>query len=73
MYELFKNIAEKNSCQLRGVCSIHPTLNLLNYALLLEIKEASFYLVKLKDLGITNCSNVSYIIEILSIFLINTN
>jgi len=73
MYELFKNIAEKNSCKLRGACSIHPSLNLLNYALLLEIKEISFYLIKLKEFGITNNSTAAFLVEILSIFLINTN
>lgn len=73
MYKYFKNIAEKNSCQLNGVCSIHPSLNALYQVLLNELKEISFYIVKLKEFGLTNKSVMALCIESLSIFLINTN
>ena len=73
MYDFFKNIIEKNSCKSEGICSIHPSIVSLNEILLNEIREISFYLVKLKEFGLTNANAMNFCIEILSIFLINTN
>lgn len=73
MYEYFKNIAEKNSCQLSGACTIHPSVNALYEVLLSQIREISFYLVKLKEFGITNKLATAEAVEALSIFLINTS
>lgn len=73
MFNFFKNISEKNSCNLNGACSIHPSISSLYYFLLNEIKEISFYLVKLKELGYTNIQSSGFCIECLSIFLINTS
>ena len=54
MYNFFKNIAEQNSCNLIGACSIHPSINALYQIILNEIREISFYLVKLKEFKITD-------------------
>ncbi len=73
MFEFFKNIAEKNACQLSGVCSIHPSVNSLYELLLNEARELAFYLVKLNEFKVTNSAAVAFLIEVLSIFLINTS
>ena len=73
MYNFFKNIAEQNSCNLIGACSIHPSINALYQIILNEIREISFYLVKLKEFKITDEKAIKISIEGLSIFLINTS
>jgi len=73
MYDFFKNIAEKNSCTLMGVCSIHPSINALYQLILNEIREISFYLVKLKAFKIYDKKANEIAIKGLSIFLINTS
>ena len=73
MYEFFKNIAEKNACQLSGVCSIHPSVNSLYELLLSEARELAFYLVKLNEFKMSNKEAVILLIDVLSIFLINTS
>ena len=73
MYKYFKNISDKSACLFSGVCSIHPTISALYEAMLSEIREASFYIVKLKEFGFTNINAMSELIEALSIFMINTN
>ena len=73
MYDFFKNIAEKNSCTLMGVCSVHPSVNALSQIILNEIREISFYLVKLKEFKITDKKAIELCINGLSIFLINTS
>lgn len=73
MYKYFKNIAESSSCSLSGVCSIHPSISALNDILIYEIREAVFYLVKLKEFGFLNKSSKEYCLTTLSLFLINTS
>ncbi len=73
MLEYFKNIADKNSCSTGAVCSVHPSVNSLYEIILLEISEISFYVVKLKEFGFLNKETNSYLVESLSIFLINTS
>lgn len=73
MYEFFKNILEKNTCRSIGVCSVHPSVNALYEILLSQLRETSFYLVKLKEFNLLNISAMDKIIESLSIFLINTS
>lgn len=43
-----------DECITKGICSANPTLSSLNEIILLYLKELSFYLVRLKDLGVTN-------------------
>lgn len=73
MYDFFKNIVEKNSCSLMGVCSIHPSINALYQIILNEIREVSSYLVKLKAFDIVDKEASDLAIKGLSIFLINTS
>ncbi|MBQ8636213.1 hypothetical protein IJ425_08695 [bacterium] len=73
MYDFFKNIAEKNSCTLMGACSIHPSINALYQIILNEIREISFYLVKLKAFKIYDNEAMNISLNGLSIFLINTS
>ncbi len=73
MFEFFKNIAEKNACHLSGVCSVHPSVNSLYELLLNEVREIAFYLVKLNEFKISNKETTAFLIEVLSIFLINTS
>ena len=73
MYKYFKNISDKAACSFSGVCSIHPTISALYEALLFEIRETSFYIVKLKEFGFTNKSAMAHLVEVLSVFMINTN
>lgn len=45
---------EYDECLSRGICSISPTLSSLQEVILLYLKELAFYLLKLKDFGVTN-------------------
>lgn len=47
-------LEESDECLAKGICSISPTLSAIQEIVLLYLKELSFYLLKLKDLGITN-------------------
>lgn len=55
MYNEFQIMAEEtDECLTRGICSVNPTLSSLHEIILVYLKGVSFYLLKLKDLGITN-------------------
>ncbi len=73
MFDYFKNIAEKNSCQSIGVCSVHPSVTSLYEILLAQLRDISYYLVKLKEFGFLNNNIMDVVIETLSTFLINTS
>ncbi len=73
MYKYFKSIAEKSCCSQSGVCSIHPSISALYDILIFEIREAAFYLVKIKELGFIDKSAQNICLEALSLFLINTS
>lgn len=45
---------ECDECMTKGICSVNPTLNSIQEIILLYLKELSFYLLKLKDFGVTN-------------------
>lgn len=45
---------ETNECLLRGICAINPTISSLQEIILVYLKGLSFYLLKLKELGITS-------------------
>lgn len=73
MYEYFKNMLERNSCRSIGVCSVHPSVNSVYEVLLGEIREISFYIVKLKEFNLLNRPIMQKMIEALSIFIVNTS
>lgn len=55
MYHEFQTMTDETSeCLTRGICSVNPTLNSLHEIILVYLKGVSFYLLKLKDLGIKN-------------------
>ena len=62
MFDYFKNIAEKNSCQSIGVCSVHPSVNSLYEILLAQLRDISYYLVKLKEFGFLNANIMNVVI-----------
>ena len=73
MYKYFKSLSEVSCCSQSGVCSIHPTTSALYDILLHEIRSASFYIVKMKELNISDKMACSKCLEALSLFLINTS
>ena len=73
MYKYFKNFVEKTGCAMSGACSIHPSIFAMYNVLLYEIKEISFYLVKMKEFGFTNKKIMAKTVEALTIFMINTS
>ena len=73
MYKYFKNIAEKSSCSLSGACSVHPSTSALYNLLLYEIREAVYYLVKIKEFNLVSKKAQEQCIKALSLFLINTS
>lgn len=73
MYRYFKNLIEKTSCSMSGACTIHPSISAMYKVLLNEIREISFYLVKMKEFGFTNKPIMAQSIEALSTFMINTS
>lgn len=50
LYEEHKD----DDCLVKGICSISSTLSSIQEVVLLYIKELSFYLIRLKQFGITN-------------------
>ncbi|MBR2068477.1 MAG: hypothetical protein IJ877_01820 [Candidatus Gastranaerophilales bacterium] len=73
MYKYFKNIAEKSSCSMSGACSVHPVTSALYDVLLYKIREAVFYLVKMKEFNFLDEEAQKECLEKLSLFLINTS
>lgn len=54
---------ECENCMSKGTYSVNPTLTSLQEIILLHLKELSFYLLKLKDFGVTNNTITDSIIE----------
>ena len=73
MYEFLKNLSDKSPCQSMGICSIDPTVSAIEELILSQIRETSFYVIKLRELGHTNSSIEERIIKALSIIMINTS
>ena len=73
MYEFLKNLSDKSNCQSMGICSIDPTVSAIEELLLSQIRETSFYILKLHDLGQTNREIEENLIKGLSIIMINTS
>lgn len=73
MLKFLKNIFSQNACKLNGVCSIHPSINALSELLIEEVREISFYLVKLKEFNIQNSEIMALCAQTLSVFMLNTN
>lgn len=46
--------SEDDECFSKGICSLNPNLSSVHEVILLYLKELSFYLLRLKNFGITN-------------------
>lgn len=57
---------ETNECISKGICSISPALFFLHETIISYLKELAFYLLKLKELGISNEKIKENIIEVVS-------
>ncbi len=73
MYEFLKNLSDKSNCQSMGICSIDPTVSAIEELLLSQIRETSFYILKLRDLGQINKKIEENLIKGLSIIMLNTS
>ena len=45
---------ECDECLTKGICTVNPTLSSVHEIILLYLKELSFYLLKLREFGVTN-------------------
>lgn len=52
--QLISHEYESDECFSKGICSLNPNLASVHEVILLYLKELSFYLLRLKTLGITN-------------------
>lgn len=73
MDNFYKNFWEKSSCQKSGICSANPVLNALEASLLNELRQVSFYIVKLKEFGFENISAMEKAILALTVNLSDMN
>lgn len=64
---------EYDECLSKGICSLNPTLTSLQEVILLYLKELSFYLLKLKELGVSNKKIQDNIIDALSDIIADVN
>lgn len=53
---------ECDECLPKGLCTVSPTLSSLQEVILLYIKELAFYLLRLKNFGVTNDSIKSLVV-----------
>lgn len=63
----------EDECVTKGICSVSPTLSSLHEVVLIHLKELSFYLLKLKDFGITNEQAKRLVLEALMGILTNAD
>ena len=73
MKDIFKNITENSFCKKSGICSVNPVINALDAVILNEIRQISFYIVKLKEFGITNDEIMKETVFNLSVSVSDTN
>jgi len=72
MYDNYQEaIFETDECLSKGICSISPAFTSIQEVILLYIKELSFYLLRLKEYGISNTSIRETIIYALSNIITN--
>ncbi len=73
MFEFLKSLSDKSTCSSMGICSIDPTVSAVEELLLSEIREISFYVIKLRELGQVNREIENRLIKGLSVIMINTS
>lgn len=67
------NKTSYDECLAKGICSISPSLSFLQEVIKTYLRELTYYLLKLKELGITNEKIKENIIEIVSGLIINVH
>lgn len=67
------NKLEYDECLAKGICSISPDLAYIHELIKQYIRELSFYLLKLEEIGITNEKIKQDLIEIISGLILNVN
>lgn len=76
-YDDFHPINQKqqgyDECIAKGICSIGPALSFLHEIIISYLKELSFYLLKLKELGIDNERIKENLIETISGLIVNVD
>lgn len=72
-YLLNHNVAQDNECVLHGICSSSPTLTFLQEVIKSYLRELVFYLLKLKEYGISNEKIKDTVIDILSTLIVGTS
>lgn len=66
MYNEYQTIpGEYDECLSKGICSVNPTSSSIQEIMLLYLKELAFYLLKLKEFGVTNEAIKDTVINIL--------
>lgn len=71
--QLNQKSQESNECISRGVCSVSPSLSYLQEVILSYFKELVFYLIKLREYGITNDKIKDTVLSVLSTLIIGVN
>lgn len=73
MYYNPVNKEDYDECLSRGICSISPSLSYLQELIKSYLNELSYYLLKLKDFGISNEKIKENVINIISSLVVNVN
>lgn len=73
----FKNIkfleTDYDECNIKGVCSISPTLSAIKSAILAVLIELSFYIIRLNELGEKSPALKNYFVDVFSILITITD
>lgn len=64
---------ETDECITKGICAISPSLSFLHEVIKSYLKELSFYLLKLKELGINNEKIKENILDVISGLITNVD
>ena len=66
MFYNYYNDFEYDSCSSRGICSIEPRSASLQEVIVMYLKQLSYYLLKLKEMGVTSTHLKQTVINILA-------
>ena len=73
MDDLFKDTPDGTACQSIGACSANPVLYALDAAVINEIRQTAYYIVKLKELNFTNEKIMESVISALCVSVTDTS
>jgi len=72
-YNITNKDGEFDECLTKGICSISPSLSFLHEVIKSYLKELSFYLLKLKELGVNNEKIKENVIDVISGLIVNVD